>query len=117
MKKLLLFEFDDLGDILAVAGAVRPFGIETAAVSRGSYGLTLEALSRGETDRSSGHAALGGKLLVFCGVEAELDGVLAAIRDAGIVGMKAVLTPSNRTWTPPRLYRALALERKGMGGA
>lgn len=116
MKKLLLFEFDDLRDILAAAGAMKPFGAEVVTVSRSSYGLTLEALARGETIQSAGHAALGGRLLVFCGMDTELDGALSALRNVGITGMKAVLTPSNRAWTPERLYRELERERRSMGG-
>ena len=41
---------------------------------------------------------------------------LAALRGAGIVCLKAVLTPANRDWTPGRLYRELERERRAMEG-
>ena len=99
MKKVLMFGFDALPEILTVAGIVKQFGGEAAAVSRESCGLTP-----------------GGKLLVFCGLERELDELLAALRGTGIVCMKAVLTAANRDWTPGRLYRELERERRAMGG-
>ena len=45
----------------------------------------------------------------------ELDGLLAALRQAGVVCLKAVLTPDNRSWTPGRLYRELQREHRVMG--
>ena len=44
-----------------------------------------------------------------------LDGLLAALRQAGVVCLKAVLTPDNRSWTPGRLYRELQREHRAMG--
>lgn len=111
-----MFGFDALPEIMAVAGAAQRFGAEAVPVDRSSYGLSLERLARGEKAQETGYAALGGKMLVFCGLDQELDDLLAALRSAGIVCLKAVLTPSNRTWTPSRLYRELERERQAMGG-
>ena len=94
MKKVLLFGFETLPEIFTVAGIVQQFG--------------------GETGRESG-VPIGGKMLVFCGLERELDGLLAALRQAGVVCLKAVLTPDNRSWTPGRLYRELQREHRAMG--
>ena len=55
-------------------------------------------------------------MLVFCGLDRELDALLVSLRQAGIICLKAVLTPNNRTWTPERLYRELERERRAMGG-
>ena len=49
------------------------------------------------------------------GLARELDGLLAALRQAGVVCLKAVLTPDNRSWTPGRLYRELQREHRAMG--
>ena len=49
-------------------------------------------------------------------MERELDQMLGALRAAGIVCLKAVLTPANRDWTPGRLYRELEREHRAMGG-
>ena len=114
MKKILMFGFDALPEILAVAGIAQKYGAEAVNVPKGSCHLTLAALERGET--GSGGMAAGGRMLVFCGLERELDGLLAALRGAGIVCLKAVLTPANRDWTPGRLYRELEREHRAMEG-
>ena len=114
MKKILMFGFDTLPEILTVAGIAGRCGAEAVNVPKGSCGLTLAALERGET--GSGGTPAGGRMLVFCGMERELDGLLAALREAGIVCLKAVLTPANRDWTPGRLYRELERERRVMEG-
>ena len=114
VKKVLLFGFETLPEILTVAGIVQQFGGEAVPVAKESCGLTLEALAQGKTGRESG-VPIGGKMLVFCGLERELDGLLAALRQAGVVCLKAVLTPDNRSWTPGRLYRELQREHRAMG--
>lgn len=114
MKKVLLFGFDALPEIMAAVSAVQRFGGEAVAVPRSDWGLTLDALARGQ--HGSAAAPAGGKMLVVCGMDAELDGLLAALRQAGITCPKAVLTPSNRGWTAGRLYRELERERRAMGG-
>lgn len=78
MKKVLLFGFETLPEILTVAGIVQQFGGEAVPVAKESCGLTLEALAQGKTGRESG-VPIGGKMLVFCGLERELDGLLAAL--------------------------------------
>ena len=90
MKKVLLFGFETLPEILTVAGIVQQFGGEAVPVAKENCGLTLEALAQGKTGRESG-VPIGGKMLVFCGLERELDGLLAALRQAGVVCLKAVL--------------------------
>ena len=101
MKKILLFGFDALPEILAVAGLAKQYGGEAVPVSR---------------ENCTAGLAPGGKMLVFCGMERELDQMLGALRAAGIVCLKAVLTPANRDWTPGRLYRELEWEHRAMGG-
>ena len=114
MKKILLFGFDALPEILAVAGLAKQYGGEAVPVSRENCGLTLGKLAQGETGTAG--LAPGGKMLVFCGMERELDQMLGALRAAGIVCLKAVLTPANRYWSPGRLYRELEWEHRAMGG-
>lgn len=111
-----MFGFETLPEIMAVAGAAQRFGAEAVNVPRSGWGAALDALSRGETGSSAAPGAPVGRMLVFCGLDGELDGLLSVLRTAGIVCLKAVLTPSNRTWTPSRLYRELERERRIMGG-
>ena len=113
MKKILIFGFRDLGEIMKIAAAAERCGAELQPVARESCTLTLEALSQGKTGGASSVPI--GKMLVFCGLERELDGLLAALRQAGVVCLKAVLTPDNRSWTPGRLYRELQREHRAMG--
>lgn len=116
MKKVLLFGFEDLPEILKAVSAAEKWGAEAVTVSRESWGCTLEELARGK--RGGGNRSLVpmGKMLVFCGLERELDGLLADLRQAGVTGLKAVMTPVNQSWTPERLYRELEREYRAMGG-
>ena len=114
MKKILMFGFRDLGEIMKIAAAAERCGAELQPVGRESCTLTLEALSQGKTGGAS--SAPIGKILVFCGLDRELDTLLVSLRQAGIICLKAVLTPNNRTWTPERLYRELEREHRAMGG-
>lgn len=109
-----MFGFDALPEIVAVVNAARCFDTEAVTVPREDCGLTLDALVRGEHGKAATPPV--GKMLVFCGMDAELDGLLAALRQAGIVCPKAVLTPHNRDWTPGQLYRELERERRAIGG-
>jgi len=53
-------------------------------------------------------------MLVFCGLDEELEALLGALSAAGVSGLKAVLTPHNRSWTAGRLFRELRKERRGL---
>ena len=68
MKKILLFGFDALPEILTAAGIARRFDAEAVTVSREGCGLTLAALSQGQTAGGTG-LPVGGKMMVFCGLE------------------------------------------------
>ena len=48
MKKVLLFGFETLPEILTVAGIVQQFGGEAVPVAKEGCGLTLEALAQGK---------------------------------------------------------------------
>jgi hypothetical protein len=62
--------------------------------------------------------ALGGRMLVLCQLEKQLDVLLPVLRSAGAGPecLKAVLTPHNRNWNPVRLYGELLREHKEMQG-
>ncbi len=117
MKKLLLFGFDDLPAVLAVASAVTPMGIEAVPVGRREYDRPLEVLaglaSGGEaSDPAPG--PLGGRMIVLCGLEEQLDTVLPALAKAGAGPecLKAVLTVHNRRWSGRKLFAELDRERR-----
>lgn len=120
--KILLFGFDSLLNVLALENAVKPFGIELVPVARTDYNQPLAALAG--LAEASGHvmpylgAPLGGRMLVLCGLEKQLDELLPVLRSAGAGPecLKAVLTPHNRNWNAVMLYMELLREHKEMRG-
>lgn len=120
--KLLLFGFDSLLHVLALEAAVGPFGAEIVPVARMDYNKTLAVLAGLDADVApvmpySG-GPLGGRMIVFCGLEDRLDELLPALRKAGAGPecLKAVLTPSNRNWSALKLYSELLREHQALGG-
>ena len=124
MKTILLFGFDDLPSIAAMGGVADRFGAQLRPVLRAEYNKTLGVLAGVQKAKSEplpyAGGPLGGRMLVFCGLEAQLDELLPAIRQAGIGPecLKAVLTEHNRAWNVLALYAELwdehqTLSRRG----
>ena len=118
--KILLFGFEDLPSILSVGSVAQRFGVDMVPVQRADYSKTLGVLA-GVTRAKSTPApysgtTLGGRMLVFCDLEAQLDDLLTAIRQAGIGPecLKAVLTAHNQNWTAVQLYGELHSEHQAM---
>ena len=110
-RKLLLFGFEELPTILAAAAAAGPFGAEVVPVARQDYNKPLAVLP-------FNGGPLGGRMVVLCGLEDQVDCLLPALSQAGIGRdcLKAVLTPHNRTWTAVKLYQELLREHQAMNG-
>ena len=112
-RKLLLFGFEELPTILAAAAAAGPFGAEVVPVARQDYNKPLAVLAGLDDDPGTvlpfNGGPLGGRMVVLCGLEDQVDCLLPALRQAGIGRdcLKAVLTPHNRTWTAVKLYQEL----------
>ena len=104
MKKLLLFGFDDLPSVAAVASAVAPMGIEAVPVSRREYDRPLEVLAGlapgGEAAPFAG-CPLGGRMIVLCGLEYRLDAGLPALARAGAGPGPIGMIPSLVTGAEP----------------
>lgn len=116
---LLLFGYDQLPVILAAEAAVKPFGATLRVVGPRDCGLTLGQLAAGaDAPRDATPVVLGGQMAVLCGLDRRVDALIPALRKAGILCPKAVLTDTNRRWTPAALLAELhrersALDRKG----
>ena len=120
--KILLFGFDSLLNILALEKAVEPFGVELVPVARTDYNKSLAALAGLDTAPRAvmpySGGPLGGRMLVLCGLEKQLDALLPVLRQAGAGPecLKAVLTPHNKGWNAVMLYTELMREHQEMRG-
>lgn len=120
--KILLFGFDSLLNVLALEAAVKPLGVELVPVARTDYNKTLSALAGLDTVPRAvmpyAGGPLGGRMLVLCGLEKQLDELLPVLRQAGAGPdcLKAVLTPHNRSWNAIMLYGELLREHREMQG-
>ena len=120
--KLLLFGFEELPTILAAAAAAGPYGAEVVPVARQDYNKPLAVLAGLDDDPGTllpfTGGPLGGRMVVFCGLEDQMDALLPALRQAGIGPdcLKAVLTPHNRTWNAIKLHQELLREHQAMNG-
>ena len=118
MRKILLFGFDSLLSILALEAAVGPFGAELVPVARGDYNKSLAVLAGEDTQSAPlqpyAGFSLGGRMMVLCGLEDQLDALLPALNKAGAGPdcVKAVLTPHNRGWNAVTLFAELQRERQ-----
>ena len=118
--KLLLFGFEELPTILAAAAAAGPYGAEAVPVARQDYNKPLAVLAGLDDDPGTllpfAGGPLGGRMVVFCGLEDRMDALLPALRQAGIGPdcLKAVLTPINRTWNAVKLHEELLREHQAM---
>jgi len=116
---VLMFGFQSLPLMMAVDGAMKEFGAEVIPVQPKDYNKSLQSLlEKNASGADYAGPALGGQMLVLCGLEQNLEGVLAALRKAG-VGLdclKAVLTKHNKDWTAVNLYRELREERRAVTG-
>ena len=120
--RLLLFGFEELPTILAAAAAAGPFEAEVVPVARQDYNKPLAVLAGLDDDSGTllpfNGGPLGGRMVVFCGLEDRMDSLLPALRQAGIGPdcLKAVLTAHNRGWNALQLYQELLREHQAMNG-
>lgn len=115
-KTILLFGFDQLPEILALVEAAKPFGAEVRTIQPRDCHLTLGRLAAGETGSPDDTPIiLGGRMIVLCGLDRQLDTLIPALRKAGALCPKAVLTSQNREWLPQSLLVELQRELTLMG--
>ena len=81
------------------------------------YGLTLEELLGRSEEKAPVEEEFSDPMLVFCNLPHEkLDHLLTAMGRAGLprIALKAMLTPTNRTWTSQQLWTELRREHEAM---
>ena len=86
-------------------------------VEADQYGLTLEDLLGRSEEKSPVEEEFSDPMLVFCNLPHEkLDHLLTAMGRAGLprIALKAMLTPTNRTWTSQQLWTELRQEQEAM---
>ena len=86
-------------------------------VEADQYGLTLEELLGRSEEKSPVEEEFSDPMLVFCNLPHEkLDHLLTAMGRAGLprIALKAMLTPTNRTWTSQQLWTELRREHEAM---
>lgn len=115
---ILLFGFEDLPSIAAMGGVAEQFGAKVVPVLRPEYNKTLGVLAGISQPKAAllpyAGGPLGGRMMVFCGLEDQLDDILPAVRKAGVGPecLKAVLTAHNRDWNAVALYAELMNEHR-----
>ncbi|MGN0350590.1 MAG: DUF3783 domain-containing protein [Roseburia sp.] len=114
MEKILLFQCEQAEQMKQIAANVR---VKTEVVEKEFFRETIAALATGKT-KEPGEIFEGtppeGSMMVFCNVtEKHLDRILAELKKKEIsLTYKAVMTPTNKTWSVLRLYLELERERK-----
>ncbi|BAL00770.1 hypothetical protein OBV_35710 [Oscillibacter valericigenes Sjm18-20] len=119
MGTILLYGFEELNDILAVKAAAGPFQAEVRPIWRDGWRTPIGALV-GRKTRPAREGVfsgkLGGRMMVFCDMDDQMDDILPALRQAGIGPecYKAVLTAWNQEWDGIALFAELQKERRTM---
>lgn len=111
--KLLLFQISE-GQILSkIRLAAMMCNVQVQVVQLGQYHQTVGQIALlPPLEEAAGGIQLPEPMMVLCVQQDALDGVLAALRNAGVPPIcKAVLTPTNAAWTPVQLLTELQRER------
>ena len=94
-----------------------PLGIRTKLVPPQAHALSLEELTGGAEPQDGAEPAFTEEMLLLADfTSAQVDALLQGFRRAKVppVALKAVLTPTNRSWTSAQLYQELCREHEAM---
>ena len=91
-------------------------GVKLQAVAPERTGATLTQILSGDSGQTTEPRPFSEELLVFSGFgERLLDAVLTEMRRRKVhVALKAVVTPTNASWTAAELYDELCQERRAI---
>jgi hypothetical protein len=94
--------------------------VDVVPVAKQDYHKSLGVLAgldcAADESRPYQGGALGGRMLVLCGLNEKVDALLPALREAGAGPecLKAVLTEHNRRWNVLALHKELLREQEEM---
>ena len=97
--------------------ACLPLGVRSHLVAPQAHSLTLEELVAGAEPPADGESGFSDEMLLLVGFSsAQMDALFQAFRRAKIpsVALKAVLTPTNRSWTSVQLRQELQREHEAV---
>lgn len=120
-ETILLFNAPEKQQLLKIEAALFPLHIRLKRVSRTEYNQPLGVLA-GMKDTVPADGVyegeeLAGTMFVFCFLSEEhLNRALAALRHsgAGPFPYKAVLTPTNSSWTAPDCFNEIKKEHEAL---
>lgn len=97
--------------------ACLPLGVRTQLVPPQAHALTLEELIAGGTPPEDGVPGFSDELLLLVNFTSrQMDALFQGLRRARIapVALKAVLTPTNQSWTSVQLHQELLREHEAV---
>lgn len=111
----VLLYLPDQAAAAPVQKALETAGLSFLELTAPQLALTVQDCFEGKTtELPLQEDAPGEAMAVFCNVsQQQLDRALAALRGLP-VPLKAVMTPTNRTWSLLELYRELCREREAI---
>lgn len=120
-ETILLFNPPEKADLLKIEMSLFPLHIRLKKVGKGDYSQPLGVLA-GLKDISPSEEQydgpeLPGTMFVFCFLsDSRLNQALAALRKcgAGPFPYKAILTPTNSTWTAPDCFAEIRKEHEAL---
>lgn len=120
-ETILLFNPPEKKELLKIEMALFPLHIRLKLVQREDYSQSLGYLAgMKEIEPAAGAYdgdELAGTMFVFCFLsDSRLNQALAALRKcgAGPFPYKAILTPTNSTWTAPECFREIRQEHEAL---
>lgn len=120
-ETILLFNPTEKADLLKIEMALFPLRIRLKKIGKEDYSQPLGALAGmkdiAPCEEQYDGPELPGTMFVFCFLsDSRLNQVLAALRrcGAGPFPYKAILTPTNSTWTAPDCFDEIRKEHEAL---
>lgn len=120
-ETVLVFNVNDPSTKLNIELALFPFHVRLKKVLPADYNKTLGNLAGISDSTASGQQHYTGdelesSMMIFAGIpDKKLNLLLKSLRDKKVqLPYKAILTPTNSSWTPLECFEELVLEHKAM---